>query len=85
MVNTVKTVISIQKSLFEQAESLAQELHMTRSHLFGLAIEMFVKNHQNQILLDKINQVYADALDPNEQVRFSKMRNRHKKLVENKG
>ena len=83
MTATIKTAISIQKSLFEQADNLAQQLNMSRSHLFGLAIEAFVKNHQNQTLLDEINQAYSDEPDPNEKVRFSKMRNQHRKLVEN--
>ena len=83
MTATIKTAISIQKSLFEQADNLAQQLNMSRSHLFGLAIEAFVKNHQNQTLLDEINQAYSDEPDPNERVRFSKMRNQHRKLVEN--
>ena len=82
MAATIKTAISIQKTLFEQAESLAQQLNMSRSHLFGLAIETFVKNHQNQILLDEINQAYSDQPDPNETIRLSKMRKPHRKLVE---
>ena len=83
MATTIKTAISIQKSLFEQAESLAQQLNISRSHLFGLAIETFIKNHQNQILLDEINQAYSDEPDPGEKIRLSKMRNQHRKLVEN--
>jgi metal-responsive CopG/Arc/MetJ family transcriptional regulator len=83
MATTVKTAISIQKSLFEQAESLAQQLNISRSHLFGLAIETFIKNHQNQMLLDEINKAYSDDPDPSEKVRLSKMRNQHRKLVEN--
>ena len=83
MATTIKTAISIQKPLFEQAENLAKQLNMSRSHLFGLAIETFVKNHQNQILLDEINQAYSDQPDPNEKIRLSKMRNQHRKLVEN--
>ena len=83
MAATIKTAISIQKTLFEQAESLAQQLNISRSHLFGLAIETFVKNHQNQILLDEINQAYSDEPDQNEKVLLSKMRSQHRKLVEN--
>jgi len=82
MATTIKTAISIQKSLFEQAENLAQQLNMSRSHFFGLAIETFVKNHQNQLLLDEINQAYSDQPDPNEIIRLSKMRKPHRKLVE---
>jgi metal-responsive CopG/Arc/MetJ family transcriptional regulator len=83
MAATIKTAISIQKSLFEQAESLAQQLNLSRSQFFGLAIETFIKNHQNQILLDEINQAYADQPDPNETVLLAKMRPSQRKLLEN--
>jgi metal-responsive CopG/Arc/MetJ family transcriptional regulator len=83
MATTIKTAISIQKTLFEEAESLAQQLNMSRSQLFGLAIETFIKNHQNQLLLDEINKAYSDDPDPSEKVSLSKMRNQHRKIVEN--
>ena len=81
MATTIKTAISIQKSLFEQAESLAQELNVSRSQLFGLAIETFVKNHQNQMLLQEINKAYSEEQDTNDKVRLSKMRKHHRKIV----
>ena len=84
MATTVKTAISIQKSLFEQAESLAQELNVSRSELFGLAIETFVKNHQNQVLLQEINKAYSDEPDVSDTVRLSKMRKLHRKIVRDK-
>ncbi|MDP1547419.1 MAG: hypothetical protein Q8L87_15525 [Anaerolineales bacterium] len=84
MATTIKTAISIQKSLFEQAESLAQELNVSRSQLFGLAIETFVKNHQNQILLQEINKAYSDEQDTSDKVRLSKMRKHHRKIVRDK-
>jgi metal-responsive CopG/Arc/MetJ family transcriptional regulator len=84
MATTVKTAISIQKSLFQQAESLAQELNVSRSQLFGLAIETFVKNHQNQILLQEINKAYSDEQDTSDKVRLSKMRKHHRKIVRDK-
>ena len=84
MANTIKTAISIQKSLFEQAESLAQELNVSRSELFGLALETFVKNHQNQILLQDINKAYSDEQDTSDKVRLSKMRKQQRKIVRDK-
>jgi metal-responsive CopG/Arc/MetJ family transcriptional regulator len=83
MATTVKTAISIQKSLFEQAESLAQELNVSRSELFGLAIETFVKNHQNQRLLQEINNAYSDEQDASDTVRLSKMRKHHRNILRN--
>ena len=84
MATTIKTAISIQKSLFQQAESLAQELNVSRSQLFGLAIETFVKNHQNQILLQEINKAYSDEQDTSDKIRLSKMRKHHRKIVRDK-
>ena len=83
MASTIKTAISIQKSLFEEAENLAQELNVSRSELFSLAIETFVRSHQNQKLLQEINQAYSDEPDPAENVRLTKMRKHHRKMVRN--
>jgi len=83
MATTIKTAISIRKSLFEQAENLARELKVSRSELFGLAIETFVKNHQNQILLQEINKAYSEEQDTSEKDRLSKMRKHHQKVVRN--
>ena len=82
MATTIKTAVSIQKSLFDQAESLAQQLNISRSHLFGLAIETFIKAHENQILLEKINQAYSDQPYSTETVLLSKLRKPHRKIVE---
>lgn len=82
MATIVKTAISIQKSLFDQAESLAQQLNVSRSRLFGLAIEDFIKHHQSRLLLEEIDQAYADEPDTSEQIRLSQMRKSHRKIVE---
>jgi mRNA interferase MazF len=67
MITTKKTSISIHKTIFEQAEVLAQHLNISRDHLFEIAIETFIRNPHNQALLDEINTVYQDDLNPNEQ------------------
>jgi len=81
MVN-VKTTISLQKSLFEQAEALARKMKISRSRLFVLALEDFVKRQQHRQLLEKISQAYQDLPDPTEQKRLRKMRRLHRQVVE---
>ena len=78
----VKTAISLQKTLFEQVEALAREMKVSRSRLFVLALEDFVRRYQNQQLLEKINLAYQDAPDRAEQKRLRKMRRQHRKVVE---
>ena len=51
----VKTAISIDKSLFEQADTIAREMKVSRSSLFALALQDFIRHHQNEELLRRIN------------------------------
>jgi len=78
----VKTAISIQETLYEQAELLAKKMNISRSHLFGMAVEDFIQRYQNRLLLEEINQAYSDEPDPAEQVRLLQMQKQHRKVVE---
>jgi metal-responsive CopG/Arc/MetJ family transcriptional regulator len=64
---TVKTAISIDKVLYEQAEALAQEMNVPRSQVFTIALEQYLRRRQGQQLLEQINRAYAserDRLEP---------------------
>lgn len=52
---SVKTAISLDSDLFEQAELAARELKISRSRLFALAVEEFLRRRENQQLVDAIN------------------------------
>jgi metal-responsive CopG/Arc/MetJ family transcriptional regulator len=79
---TVKTAISLQKTLFEQAEELAREMKVPRSRLFTLALEDFLRRHESKQLLEDINAAYDDAPDPTEQTLRHRMRRQHRQVVE---
>jgi metal-responsive CopG/Arc/MetJ family transcriptional regulator len=78
----VKTAVSIDKSLFEQAESIAREMKVSRSSLFALALQDFIRHHQNEELLRRINEAYEDVPDADEQERARKMRRQQRRVVE---
>jgi metal-responsive CopG/Arc/MetJ family transcriptional regulator len=86
MVN-VKTAISLPESLFEQAETLANEMKLSRSRLMALALEEFIRRHGNRQLLEKINAAYseADALDEEEEAILGSMRQSHRQIIESNG
>jgi metal-responsive CopG/Arc/MetJ family transcriptional regulator len=58
---SIKTAISIQQDLFDAINQLAQELHISRSKLFMLAVEDFIAKNKNRQLLAQINAAYDDA------------------------
>jgi metal-responsive CopG/Arc/MetJ family transcriptional regulator len=78
----VKTAVSLQKSLFEQVEALAGEMKIPRSRVFALALEDFVRRHQNRQLLERINAAYTDTPDPAEGALRRRMRRHHRRIVE---
>jgi metal-responsive CopG/Arc/MetJ family transcriptional regulator len=78
----VKTAISLQRSLFEQVDALAQELQISRSRLFVLAVEAFLQRYQNRQLLEAINEAYGDLPDAEEQALRDRMRQQHRRMVE---
>jgi len=80
----VKTAISIQKSLFEQAETLARQMKVSHSRLFVLALEDFIRRQQNRELLLRINAAYTDAPDAAEKALSCKARRHHRRRVEGK-
>lgn len=54
MTATVRTTVTIQKSVFAQAEILAQQLNVSKSQLFELSVENFIKDYRRQALSDQI-------------------------------
>lgn len=79
---TIKTAISLQDSLFKQVEDLARDMNVCRSQLVTLALEEFVRRHQNQQLLESINRAYESDNQPDDLARTSARRRQHRRIVE---
>ena len=54
----MKTAISVPDQIFQAAEILAQRLGMSRSELYATALGQFLKEHKNQGVTERLNQVY---------------------------
>ncbi len=78
---SVKTAISIQEPLFKQVEILANDLNISRSKLFALAVEEFLQRYKNQQLLEEINRAYDDLPTSEDEEYLSKMRKTQKSIV----
>lgn len=77
----VKTAISMRESLFEKADSLARQLHISRSELFSKAMSEFIERRENRILLGSINSALEDApLDEEEKRSLGAMHRYQRKL-----
>jgi metal-responsive CopG/Arc/MetJ family transcriptional regulator len=82
MMSNVKTAISLQEELFDQAEQIAREMNISRSRLFTLALEEFITRQRNRQILEQLNAAYSDGLDEGEELRLKKRLYIQKRLVE---
>ncbi len=78
----LKTAISIQESLFQEAEALAAKMKVSRSQLFAMAIAEFIQKRQNRYLLDQLNAAYDDMPDASEAEQLQVMKTKQRQLLE---
>ena len=79
----VKTAVSIEKPLFDEAEKLARQMAVTRSHLYTLALESFIEKRKTQQMLAQLDRVYGeDPLTAEEGELLERMRRQQRHLQE---
>jgi metal-responsive CopG/Arc/MetJ family transcriptional regulator len=84
-VTHVKTAISLDESLFREAEEWAGKLGVSRSQFYARAIEEYVRERENEELLKRLNEAHAGGLDPEEEELLERMRVYHGRLLEETG
>jgi predicted transcriptional regulator len=55
----MKVAISLPDPVFDAAERLAEELHVTRSKLYADAIAQYLETHGGSAVTAKLNAVYS--------------------------
>jgi metal-responsive CopG/Arc/MetJ family transcriptional regulator len=78
----VKTAISLNEELFLKVNKLADNLHISRSKVFTLAVQDYVKKKENQALLARLNEAYKDFPVEEERKVIKSMRSKQKKMIE---
>lgn len=78
----VKTAISMQQYLFDDVNALAKELNVSRSKLFVLAIEEFMKKNESKKILAQINAAFGDSLDEVERKIPGAMKRKQREILE---
>jgi len=59
----VKTAISLDETLFRDAEVWAEKLGFSRSQLFAKAVAEYIREQENQELLRRLNEAHAHGPD----------------------
>ena len=64
--STMKTAISIDDGLLKEADETARLLGLSRSRLFALAVDDFLRKQRREQMLLRLNEVYANGVEPEE-------------------
>ncbi len=77
----IRASVSIDETLFADAERAAAELQLSRSGLYALALREFLERRESQRLLNELNAVYDGSPDPNTEALLQGMHGRRKRLA----
>jgi metal-responsive CopG/Arc/MetJ family transcriptional regulator len=62
----LKTAISIDESLLREADGTARLMGVSRSRLFAMALDDFLRRRRAAQMLTQLNEVYSSGADPAE-------------------
>jgi len=63
----MKTAISIDDRLLQDADRVARDMGVSRSRLFSVALREYLLHRHAQATIERLNRVYAGDADPAEQ------------------
>jgi hypothetical protein len=63
----MKTGISIDEGLLQEADEAARLMGLSRSRLFAPAVSDFLQRQRREQMLLRLNEVYAGGMEPAEQ------------------
>ncbi len=66
IIGSMKTAISIDDGLLQEADQTARLMGLSRSRLFSLAVGDFLQRQRREQMLLRLNEVYANGVEPAE-------------------
>ena len=79
--HTMKTAISLEDELLLQADRTARQMGVSRSRLFSIALEAYLRNRRNREIVEQLNKVYAVDPTPEERRAVAGMKRRFRKTI----
>lgn len=78
----VKTAISLDEDLFLQVCKMAENLCISRSRLFTLAISDYLRRQESEFLLKELNETYGDEPDREQTALSEAMHKKNRQMIE---
>jgi metal-responsive CopG/Arc/MetJ family transcriptional regulator len=80
----LKTAISLDGNLLHQADRTARAMGLSRSRLFSVALEEYLRRRQQELMIEQLNQVYSDRKQPGEARIAKRMKAKFRSTIEDR-
>lgn len=77
----MKTAISVEDRLMQEADRAAKELGVSRSRVFSIALENYLRARRDEKITDQLNRVYAGQPDPDERRTVAKFKSKFRATI----
>lgn len=77
----MKTAISIDNGLLQQVDETAQQMGLSRSRLFTLAVGDFLERRRREHMLLRLNEVYTSGMEREEERLLKGMKARVRRTI----
>jgi metal-responsive CopG/Arc/MetJ family transcriptional regulator len=76
----MKTAISVADELLNEADRTAKQMGLSRSRLFSIALQDYLRHRRQEEVVEQLNRVYAEP-DPSEAGMAAKMKAKFRKTI----
>ena len=78
----MKTAVSLEDELPIEADRAARQMGISRSRLFTIALEAYLRKRRNQEILGQLNKVYAADSSPEERRAVAGLNRRFRSAID---
>lgn len=78
----MKTPVSLDDTLLQEADEVARQMGLSRSRLFAVAVAEFLKRRKREKMLQQLNEVYADGATPTDKRLLKGMKAKVRRIAE---
>jgi metal-responsive CopG/Arc/MetJ family transcriptional regulator len=80
----MKTAISVADRLMQEADRAAKELGVSRSRVFSIALENYLRARRDEKIAEQLDRVYGSQPDPGERRTVAKLKSRFRATIKDR-
>jgi metal-responsive CopG/Arc/MetJ family transcriptional regulator len=77
----MKTAISLDGQLLTEADRTARQMGLSRSRLFSLALEAYLRHRRQEETVEQLNRAYAGKPDPASAATLKRMKAKFRSTI----